>query len=101
MTCMNARSVTSCIGARAVNGWPAACPGGRRDAVVERPISTSGFLARSIALFGLLLEHPLEDLGHVLDRIEYCPRNIDWALLLERQNDGVARTGVEFDDLLA
>src|ERR1035438_7966941 len=89
MTRMNARSVTSCIGARAVRGCPSAKGAGSG-------CGTSGQLgARPI-----LLQAPLlKALRPVLDGVKNGARDIDRALLLQRKDDGIARAGVNLNDL--
>src|SRR5215212_9976266 len=84
---MKARSVTSCIGARAVNGWPVA--NGRGSL-------TSGALVLGAAFFRLFLLP--ENFAHVLDAVEHLLGHIDWTLLLEREHDRIARPCVHLDD---
>ena len=54
-----------------------------------------------LGFFLLLLEDALEDLGHVLDEVENLAGDKNRALLLEGEDDGVARAGVEFKELAA
>src|SRR4051812_31668285 len=88
MTPMNARSVTSCIGASAVHGWPAASGAGRL---------TSGAFVLGPAFFALLLL--AENLAHVFHAIENFLGDVDRPLLLEREHDRIAGTRIELDDL--
>ena len=53
---------------------------------------------RVALLFLLLAEHAFQDLGHVLHCLVDPAGDIDRALLLEGEHDGVAWTGVEFED---
>src|SRR5476651_2069543 len=122
MTPMKARSVTSCIGASAVSGWPDCRPAGSGEGVrwkamprvargepaaawaawePDAVISLSGRFAFFARFLGLLLEDFLEDLGHVFNRIKNRPRHEDRALLLQRQDDRITGTGVELDDFLS
>src|SRR6266404_5874615 len=48
-----------------------------------------------------LLLHALEHFRHVLDRAEHLGRNIDGALLLDRQRDAVTWAGIDLQDFLA
>src|SRR4051812_3772748 len=110
---MNARSVTSCIGASAVSGWPAtiaagssAGPAGRSGGAFNPERSTSGllFLAFGLALgfgiglFGLLLQDALEDFRHVLDAFKNAARDEDRPFLLQGEHDRIAGPRIEFDD---
>src|ERR1019366_10655344 len=95
MTDMKARSVTSCMGARAVSALPGDWLAGRR----ETADTGSGlFLARFL---GLLAEHLLENLGVIVGAVKDRAGDKEGALLLEGEDDRVAGTRVEFDDLFA
>src|ERR1035438_10057803 len=50
-------------------------------------------------VLGLLLAHLLEDLGHVLDRVEDGAGHINRPLVLQRKDDRIARPRVDLDDL--
>src|SRR5271157_5662937 len=88
MTRMKARSVTSCIGARAVNAPPGCWPAGRG----ETAATGSGLMLAG--LVRLLPPHLLKGL-----RVVDGAKDIDRALLLQGQDDGIARPGVDLDDL--
>src|ERR1019366_4988889 len=95
MTDMKARSVTSCMGARAVSALPGDWPAGRR----ETAGTGSGlFLARFL---GLLAAHLLENLGVIVGAVKDGPGDKQRALLLEGEDDRIAGTRVELDDLFA
>ena len=51
--------------------------------------------------FPRLVLDVVEHLGHVIDGVENLVRNVDGPFVLDRDDQGIAGPGIDFDDLLA